>query len=156
MSWHAHKAINKSTMVLKQQQGFTLMEVMVVLVILGLLMGVVAPNVIGQLEQARIDTARNEVTQLVNALESYKMGNNRYPTTEQGLDALVTKPTTDPVPKRYIPGGYIKKLNQDPWSNYYQYIDAEETGDIQVYSMGPDGQDGTGDEIGNWEEEEEE
>lgn len=140
---------------LKRSQGFTLMEIMVVLVIIGLLVGVVAPNIMGQLEKAKIETAYRDINTISSLLDSYKIDNNRYPTTEQGLQALVTKPDIDPVPRRYLPGGYTKKINRDPWDNEYVLISPNDSGGFDLYSFGPDGVDGTEDDISNNDEIEE-
>ncbi len=138
---------------MNRQQGFSLLEVMVVLVIIGMIMSIVAPNIMGQQEEAAIDKARLDIQQLEDAMSLYKLKNKAYPTTEQGLEALVTPTTIEPVPKRFPDGGFIESLPVDPWGNPYQLISPGEIGKIDIFSMGPDGQAGTEDDIGNWSEE---
>lgn len=137
---------------MKRQQGFTLLEIMVVVVIMGMLSAIVATNVMGSKEQASIEKASMDIKALDNALDMYKLDNHRFPTTEQGLDALVNKPTSSPEPKSYRKDGYIKDLPQDPWGNDYMYINpgAHNSSRYDLYSLGPDGEDGTDDDIGNW------
>ncbi|EKN4146625.1 type II secretion system major pseudopilin GspG [Yersinia enterocolitica] len=133
-----------------QQRGFTLLEIMVVIVILGILASIVVPNLMGNKDQADRQKAVTDVVALENALDLYKLDNSRYPTTEQGLVALLNKPRIDPIPKNYRDGGYIKRLPDDPWQNAYQILSPGEHSTIDVFSMGPDGQVGTDDDIGNW------
>ncbi|MCF2859597.1 type II secretion system major pseudopilin GspG [Pseudoalteromonas sp. SMS1] len=139
---------------MKKQSGFSLLEVMVVLVIIGMIMSIVAPNIIGNQEQAAIDKARLDITQIESAMKIYKLQNKRFPTTEQGLDALVEKTTIDPVPKRFPDGGFLNELPLDPWDNPYQLVSPGEIGKVDIFSMGPDGEVGTEDDIGNWRDEE--
>ncbi|MFY8273794.1 type II secretion system major pseudopilin GspG [Pseudoalteromonas sp. SSDWG2] len=139
---------------MRKQSGFSLLEVMVVLVIIGMIMAIVAPNIMGQQEEAALDKARIDIQQIEDALNMYKLRNKTYPTTEQGLEALVTKTSIEPIPKRFPDGGFISKLPDDPWGNPYQLIYPGEIGKIDVFSMGPDGEVGTEDDIGNWDEEE--
>jgi general secretion pathway protein G len=134
----------------RRQSGFTLLEVMVVIVILGILASLVVPNLMGNKEKADQQKAVSDIVALENALDMYKLDNNRYPTTEQGLDALVTKPSIDPAPRSYRDGGYIKRLPQDPWGNPYQLLSPGQFGKIDIFSMGLDGEAGTDDDIGNW------
>ncbi|WP_108649059.1 type II secretion system major pseudopilin GspG [Dongshaea marina] len=134
----------------RRQSGFTLLEVMVVIVILGILASIVVPNLMGNKEKADHQKAVTDVVALENALDMYKLDNGVYPTTEQGLEALVTKPTSDPIPQDYRQGGYIRRLPNDPWNHPYQLLSPGEHGAIDVFSMGPDGQAGTDDDIGNW------
>jgi general secretion pathway protein G len=137
---------------MKKQQGFTLLEIMVVVVIMGMLSAIVATNVMGSKEQASIEKAGMDIKTLDNALDMYKLDNHRFPTTEQGLDALVNKPTSSPEPKSYRKDGYIKDLPQDPWGNDYMYVQpgTHNSSRYDLYSLGPDGEDGTDDDIGNW------
>ena len=135
---------------MKKQSGFSLIEVMVVLVIIGMILSIVAPNIMGQQEEAALDKARLDIQQLEDAMNMYKLKNKKYPTTEQGLEALVTKTTIDPIPRRFPEGGYLKELPLDPWDNHYQLVSPGEMGKYDLYSMGPDGQEGTEDDIGNW------
>ena len=138
---------------MKKQSGFSLIEVMVVLVIIGMILSIVAPNIMGQQEEAALDKARLDIQQLEDAMNMYKLKNKKYPTTEQGLEALVTKTTIDPIPRRFPEGGYLKELPLDPWDNHYQLVSPGEVGKIDLFSMGPDGEVGTEDDIGNWDEE---
>jgi len=137
-------------MQLKRQRGFTLLEIMVVIVILGILASIVVPNLMGNKDQADRQKAVTDIVALENALDMYKLDNVRYPSTEQGLEALVSKPDGDPIPKNYKDGGYIKRLPDDPWQNPYQLLSPGEHSSVDVFSMGPDGQAGTDDDIGNW------
>jgi|TARA_Y100000034_G_scaffold20102_2_gene22881 general secretion pathway protein G len=139
----------------KKQSGFSLLEVMVVLVIIGMILSIVAPNIMGQQEEAALDKARLDIQQLEDAMNMYKLKNKKYPTTEQGLEALVNKTTIDPVPRRFPEGGFISKLPEDPWGNPYQLVSPGEMGKIDIFSMGPDGEVGTDDDIGNWVDEDE-
>ena len=140
---------------MKKQSGFSLLEVMVVLVIIGMIMSIVAPNIMGQQEEAALDKAGLDIQQLEDAMNMYKLKNKKYPTTEQGLEALVTKTTIDPIPRRFPDGGFISKLPEDPWGNPYQLVSPGEMGKIDIFSMGPDGEVGTDDDIGNWTDEDE-
>ncbi|MAG75830.1 MAG: type II secretion system major pseudopilin GspG [Thalassotalea sp.] len=133
-----------------RQSGFTLLEVMVVIVILGILASMVVPNLMGSQEQANIKKAVFDVTTLETSLSRYKMDNYNYPTTEQGLEALVTETDIEPLPRRFPDEGYIKRLPNDPWGNEYQLLNPGENGKIDIFSMGPDGEAGTDDDIGNW------
>jgi general secretion pathway protein G len=132
-----------------RQKGFTLIEVMVVVAILGLLAAMVVPNLIGRDEEARVNKAKQDISSLENALDLYRLDNFAYPSTDQGLEALVEKPSGSPEPKRYKEGGYIKKLPTDPWGNPYQYLRPGTHGATDVYSFGPD-QTPSDDDIGNW------
>ena len=134
----------------QRQRGFTLLEIMVVIVILGILASLVVPNLMGNKEQADRQNAVSDIVALENALDMYKQDNSRYPTTEQGLEALVSKPQGDPAPRNYKEDGYIKRLPQDPWGNNYQLMSPGEHGKIDVFSLGLDGEAGTDDDIGNW------
>ncbi|WP_207062853.1 type II secretion system major pseudopilin GspG [Motiliproteus sp. SC1-56] len=137
----------------RRAQGFTLLEIMVVIVILGLLVAVVAPNVLQNQDKAMVEKARADVALLEQALDLYKLDNFSYPTTDQGLEALVNKPQSGPEPKRYNSEGYIKRLPTDPWGNPYQYLQPGEHGAVDVYSTGADGElggEGLAADIGNW------
>jgi general secretion pathway protein G len=136
----------------KKQVGFTLLEVMVVVVILGLLASFIVPNLLGNKEKADQKKAIADIVSLENALDMYKLDNGVYPTTDQGLEALVVKPT-NPVPRNYRDGGYIKRLPKDPWGNSYQYLSPGDKGRIDVFTYGADGQEGgegNNADIGNW------
>ncbi|MBD2858549.1 type II secretion system major pseudopilin GspG [Spongiibacter sp. KMU-158] len=139
----------------RQQRGFTLLEIMVVIVILGLLVAVVAPNVLQNQDKAMVEKARADISVLEQALDMYKLDNHVYPTTDQGLQALVKEPTLSPKPKNYRSDGYIKRLPDDPWGNAYLYIQPGEHGPYDLYSTGADGEEGgeglAGD-IVNWQE----
>ena len=135
---------------LKRQSGFSLIEIMVVLLIIGILASMVAPQILGNQEEAQLKKAAVDIQQLESALEMYKLKSNRFPTTEQGLDALVSAPTLDPIPRHYPADGYIKRLPDDPWGNPYVLISPGEMGTIDIFSNGPDSEPGTDDDIGNW------
>ncbi len=134
------------------QAGFTLIELMVVLVIIGVLAALIVPNVLDRADDARVTAARTDVNNLMQALKLYKLDNQRYPTTEQGLQALVVKPSAGPVPPNWKP--YVEKLPQDPWRNAYQYLNPGVKGEIDVMSFGADGQpggEGKNADIGSWQ-----
>ncbi|MEC4726196.1 type II secretion system major pseudopilin GspG [Shewanella sp. D64] len=133
-----------------KQQGFTLLEVMVVIVILGILASMVVPNLMGNKDKADIQKAISDIVALENSLDMYKLDNSIYPTTEQGLEALTQKPTGSPEPRNYREDGYVKRISQDPWRNDYLLLSPGENGKIDIFSAGPDGQAGTEDDIGNW------
>ena len=132
------------------QHGFSLIEIMVVLLIIGMMAAMVAPQILGQSEEAALKKAAVDIQQLESALEMYKLRNSVFPTTEQGLDALVNEPTIDPLPRNYPQGGFIRRLPADPWGNEYQLISPGELGVIDIFSTGPDGEPGTDDDIGTW------
>lgn len=131
---------------MRKNSGFTLIEVMVVVVILGILAAIIVPKIMSRPEQARVVKAKQDILAIQNALDLYKLDNGVYPTTDQGLQALVTKPTTPPVPNNWNPDGYLKDLPMDPWGMPYQYENND--GQDRVYSYGPKGKDG-GAEIDN-------
>ena len=134
------------------QAGFTLIELMVVLVIIGVLAALIVPNVLDRADDARVTAARTDVNNLMQALKLYKLDNQRYPTTEQGLQALVARPTAGPTPPNWKP--YVEKLPQDPWNNPYQYLNPGVKGEIDVMSFGADGQpggEGKNADIGSWQ-----
>lgn len=132
-----------------KQNGFTLIEIMVVVVILGILAAAVVPKIMSRPKEARIAKAKNDITSLESALNIYKLDNYQYPSTDQGLEALVSKPSGSPQPRNYKDGGYIKKLNKDPWGKDYLYLNPGTHGELDIYSLGPDGQP-SDDDIGNW------
>ena len=134
----------------RQQSGFTLLEIMVVIVILGVLASMVAPNILGNKEKADHQKAVSDIVALENAMDMYKLDNNVYPSTQQGLEALVKKPSGSPEPRAYRDNGYIRRLPQDPWGNDYILLSPGENGPVDIFSAGPDGQAGTDDDIGNW------
>ena len=133
----------------KQSSGFTLIEVMVVVVILSILAVFVVPKIMDKPEQARKTQARQNIRIIESALNLYKLDNFQYPSTDQGLEALVTKPTGSPEPKNWNKDGYIERLPKDSWGNTYQYLNPGTRGKIDVFSMGPDGT-ASDDDIGNW------
>lgn len=136
------------------QRGFTLIEIMVVVVIMGILAALVVPKLMGRTDDARIQAARQDISTLMQALKLYKLDNQRYPTTDQGLQALVAKPTSGPAANGWKVGGYIDKLPKDPWGNPYQFLSPGIKGDVDVFSYGADGQpggEGVDADIGSWD-----
>ena len=136
----------------RAQRGFTLIEIMVVVIIIGLLAAVVVPQFLGRVDDARVAKAKQDIQALETALTMYKLDNFVYPTAEMGLQALVTKPN-DPSIKNWRAGGYLKRLNKDPWGNDYQYQNPGTHGEYDLFSFGADGQPGgTGinADVGNW------
>ncbi len=132
--------------------GFTLIELMVVLVIIGVLAALIVPNVLERADDARVTAARTDVNNLMQALKLYRLDNLRYPTTEQGLQALVTRPTTGPTPTSWRP--YLDKLPQDPWGRPYQYLNPGLRGEVDVMSLGADAQpggEGRNADVGSWQ-----
>lgn len=137
-----------------KQQGFTLIEIIVVVVIIGILATFVAPKFLGKTDDARIVKAKSDIQALESALDIYKLDNYAYPTTDQGLDALVNQPSGDPAPANWQKGGYVKKLRKDPWQRDYLYLNPGERGEVDIYSLGADGVEGgegANADIGNWE-----
>ena len=135
-----------------RQRGFTLIELMVVLAIIGVLAALIVPNVLGRADDARITAARTDVGNLMQALKLYKLDNQRFPSTEQGLNALILKPTTEPVPGNWKP--YLDKLPSDPWGRPYQYLNPGIKGEVDVLSFGADGQaggEGNNADLGSWQ-----
>lgn len=135
-------------------RGFTLIEIMVVVVIIGILGALVVPKLLGRTGESRVTAAKVDIKTLQGALNLYKLDNQRYPTTEQGLQALVTKPTSGPAANGWKAGGYIDKLPNDPWGNPYQYLSPGIHGEVDVFSYGADGQPGGAGEdadVGSWE-----
>jgi len=137
----------------RRQRAFTLLEVMVVMVIIGILAALIVPKIISRPDEARIIAAKQDIATLMQALKLYRLDNGRYPTTEQGLQALVVKPTTSPVPPNWKPGGYLDRLPMDPWGHAYQYLNPGLHGEIDVFSYGADGApggQGIDADIGSW------
>ncbi|WP_100640960.1 type II secretion system major pseudopilin GspG [Marinobacter salexigens] len=130
----------------KSSQGFTLIEIMVVMVILGLLVAVVAPNIMGRSDQAKVTIAETQLKNLAGALDMYRLDNSHYPSTQQGLDALVSRPSGSPEPKNWNPDGYMKSLPKDPWGNEFEYVSPGREGPYDLYSKGSDGQEGGDDD----------
>lgn len=137
-------------------RGFTLIEIMVVITILGILAALIVPRVVGRTDDARIAAAKQDVASIMQALKLYRLDNGRYPTTEQGLKALLEKPTLDPVPNNWKTGGYLERssLPRDPWGKEYQFLSPGLRGEIDVFSLGRDGQsggEGPDADVGNWQ-----
>jgi general secretion pathway protein G len=141
---------NKLKNTYKKSQGFTLLEVMVVIVIIGMMLSVVVPNLMGSQDTAKLQKAVQDVTALENSLSMYKLDNYDYPSTEQGLEALTQQTDIEPIPRRFPDGGYVKRLPKDPWGNEYFLLNPGEHGKMDVFTAGPDGEVGTEDDIGNW------
>jgi general secretion pathway protein G len=140
---------------LARARGFTLIEIMVVITILGILAALIVPRVVGRTDDARITAAKTDISGIMNALKMYRLDNGRYPTTEQGLRALIEKPAAEPVPNNWKQGGYLERrtVPSDPWGKEYQYLNPGLRGEIDVFSYGRDGQpggEGPDAEIGNW------
>lgn len=134
------------------QRGFTLIELMVVLVIIGMLAALIVPNVLERADEARVTAARTDVNNLMQAVKLYRLDNQRYPTAEQGLQSLVAKPTVGNIPPNWKP--YLEKLPNDPWGKAYQYVNPGVKGEIDVFSFGADGLAGGAGkdaDIGSWQ-----
>ena len=135
------------------EDGFSLLELMVVVVILSILALVIVPRIIDRPDQARVARVQSDLAVLTNAINLYRLDNFRYPTTEQGLAALVSAPSSAPVPPNYASGGYIDRLPQDPWGAPYQYLSPGVYGDFDIFTFGADGVtggDGVNADIGTW------
>ena len=136
------------------QRGFTLIEIMVVVVIMGILAALVVPKLMGRTDDARIIAAKQDIATVMQGLKLYKLDNQRYPTTEQGLQALINKPSSGPAANGWKTGGYIDKLPKDPWGNLYQFLSPGVKGEVDVFSLGADGQPGGAGndaDIGSWD-----
>ena len=145
---------SKRTLRQRTQRGFTLVEIMVVVVIIGILGALIVPKLLGRTGESRQTAARVDISTIEQALKLYKLDNQRYPTTEQGLQALVQKPTSGPAANGWKEGGYLERLPKDPWGNPYQYLSPGIHGEVDVFSYGADGQPGgTGEDadIGSWD-----
>lgn len=138
---------------MKKNRGFTLIEILVVVSILAILGALIVPKIMDRPNEARIVAAKQDVSAIMAALKLYKLDNGRYPTTEQGLKALVEKPQAAPVPMNWKSGGYLEKAPKDPWGNDYVYLNPGAHGEIDVLSYGPDGQAGAPEtQIGSWQQ----
>ena len=140
------------------QRGFSLVEILVVLVIMGLLISIVAPTVLNRADEARVQKAYADFKAIETALKIYRLDNYVYPTTEQGLEALVEASSLDPEPRNFKAGGYLQQLPLDPWGRPYLYLSPGERGEIDIYTLGADGVTGGEDQnadVGNWPEEQE-
>jgi len=136
------------------QRGFSLIELIAVVAILGILAAVAAPKIFGWPAKARIAKAKTEISNIESALQMYKLENFNYPSTDQGLQALVEQPTGDPEAPNWQDGGYMDRVAKDPWGREYLYVSPGENGDIDVYTLGGDGQtggEGENADIGNWQ-----
>ncbi|MDR0480250.1 MAG: type II secretion system major pseudopilin GspG [Gallionellaceae bacterium] len=134
--------------------GFTLIEIMVVIVILGVLAALIVPKIMSRPDEARVTAAKQDIASIMQALKLYKLDNLRYPTTEQGLQALVQRPTLPPEAPNWKGNGYLEKLPNDPWGHPYQYLQPGQHGDVDVMSLGADGApggEGNDADIGSWE-----
>lgn len=134
----------------RRVSGFTLVEVMVVVVILGILAAIIFPKIMSRPEQARMVKVKQDISAIQSALDLYKLDNGFYPSTDQGLQALITKPTTPPTPRDWKSDGYLQEMPVDPWGQAYQYLNDDEK--LRIFSYGPKGKDGNS-EIGNWNSE---
>lgn len=135
-----------------QQRGFSLIEIMVVVIILGILASLVVPKIMSRPDDARIVKAKHDILSIQNALELYRLDNGFYPSTDQGLSALVTKPNTRPIPLHWK--SYLKSLPKDPWGRDYLYLNPGQHGEIDIFTFGADGRaggTGTNAQIGNWD-----
>jgi len=138
---------------MNSQRGFTLLELMVVVVILGILAALVVPKIISRPDEARVMAAKQDIASLMQALKLYRLDNQRYPVTEQGLQALVIRPSSAPLPLNWKAGGYVERLPKDPWGTPYQYLNPGVRGEIDVFSLGADGMpggEGNDADIGSW------
>ena len=138
----------------RRARGFTLIEVLVVIVIIGILAALIVPRVMDRPDQARATAARADVAAIMNALKLYRLDNGTYPSADQGLSALVKKPERGDVPRNWKAGGYLEKLPKDPWDSEYQYLNPGIRGEIDVFSFGADrrpGGEGYDADIGSWQ-----
>ncbi len=137
-------------------RGFTLIEIMVVITILGILAALIVPRVVGRTDDARVAAAKQDIASIMQALKLYRLDNGAYPTTEQGLKALIAKPTLEPLPSNWKQGGYLERsaVPKDPWGNEYKYLNPGLRSEVDVFSYGRDGQsggEGVDADIGTWQ-----
>lgn len=125
-----------------RQSGFTLIEIMVVVIIIGLLVGLIGPKVLGRAGDARITAAKSDISNIARAMDIYKLDNFSYPSTDQGIEALVRKPSGFPEARNWNPDGYLPKVPKDPWGNEYIYLSPGATGAYDLYSLGADQSEG--------------
>ena len=152
-AWHAQSLNPARRQQIRTQRGFTLLEIMVVVVIIGILGALIVPKIISRPDEARVMAARQDIATVMQALKLYRLDNLRYPSTEQGLQALVAKPTTSPIPPNWKTGGYLERLPKDPWGNPYQYLNPGLHGEVDVFSFGADGApggEGNDADVGSW------
>ena len=138
---------------MKKNPGFTLIEVMIVVVILGILAAIIAPRILDRPDQAKMAAAKSDIAVIMQQLKLYRLDNAAYPSTDQGLGALTVKPSTNPLPANWKAGGYLERLPNDPWGRPYQYLNPGLKGEIDVYSLGADGQpggEGSNADFGSW------
>ena len=147
---YAYKRRDKSASLRAHSRAFTLIEVMVVVVILAILAAIIVPNILKRPEQAKLVAARQDILSIQNALSLYKLDNGFYPSTSQGIQALVTKPSGSPEPQNWASGGYLKKLPIDPWNKPYHYLHPGQHGSVDIWSDGEPGS-GTKGQVGNWD-----
>ena len=137
-----------------RQWAFTLIEVLVVVAILGILAAIVVPRIMDRPDEAKRVAARADIGAIVQALKLYRLDNGSYPSTDQGLGALVQRPTSNPVPPNWKQGGYLERLPKDPWGTDYQFLSPGVKGEIDVFSLGADrarGGEGSAADVGNWD-----
>lgn len=146
--------MNRLTLSFRRTAGFTLIEILVVIVILGILAALIVPRVMDRPDQARVTAARADIAAIIGALKLYKLDNGTYPSPEQGLEALVKKPERGEIPRNWKSGGYLERLPSDPWGHEYQYLYPGIRGEMDVFSFGRDGKPGGEDydaDIGSWQ-----
>ncbi len=137
----------------RTQSGFTLIEILVVITILAILAGLLVPRIMDRPDQARVVAAKNDIRAIQSAINLYRLDNGVYPSTDQGLLALVQRPESGNVPRNWKQGGYLERMPKDPWGNYYQYLNPGVHGEVDIFSFGADGQvggEGYAADIGTW------